>query len=67
VGAGRLSLELSDGSTLNELFNLLASEHPALTSLRPYTSFAVNREVVDPLTILRAGDEVALIQPVSGG
>lgn len=33
----------------------------------PYTRFAVNWEYVPPDTILRDGDELAFIPPVSGG
>lgn len=63
----RLEVDLDEGATVNELFHRLEELEPAMTKLRRYTSFAVNREVTSPESRLRDGDEVALLQPVSGG
>ena len=62
-----LDLEVPDDSTPEDLFHLLEARNPAVSALRPYTTFAVNRELVQPSTPLRPGDEVAFLQPVSGG
>ena len=67
LGEGRIELEVPNGTTVDALYQLLESREPAMTSLRPYTTFAVNREVVPVSTPLSPGDEVALLQPVSGG
>lgn len=67
LGKSRISLSVPEGSSVEALYDELAQREPRLQELRPFTTFAVNREVVDPSTILREGDEVALLQPVSGG
>jgi molybdopterin converting factor small subunit len=67
VGETERDVEIADGSSLADLFQQLAAQHPALVPLRPYTTYARNREVVPEDTRLEAGDEVAFLQPVSGG
>jgi molybdopterin converting factor subunit 1 len=67
VGCSRLQIETPSGTTVEGLFSLLQSKHPGLAPLRPFTTFAVNREVVPPDALLQPGDEVAFLQPVSGG
>lgn len=67
VGSGHVVLNVPQGATVEDLFDELESREPLLKTLRPYTTFAVNRQTVDPSTRLSPGDEVALLQPVSGG
>lgn len=49
------------------LLDQLCAEFPALANARASVAVAVNREYVNPDYVLSAGDEVALIPPVSGG
>lgn len=59
-------LELSDGSTVGDLVaRLRADLHLEWLPLEPLV--AVNRDYADMEQPLAAGDEVALIPPVSGG
>ena len=67
VGMSSREIELPDRATVDDLFEVMASQHRSLCQLRRFTTFAVNREVVDPSIVLRHGDEVAFLQPVSGG
>jgi molybdopterin converting factor subunit 1 len=67
LGVSRADIELMDGATVRDLYRRLEEQHPQLGNLREYTSYAVNREMVDSSMVLHAGDEVALLQPVSGG
>jgi molybdopterin synthase catalytic subunit len=67
AGEGLLDLDVPEDSTPEDVFHLLEARNPAVSALRPYTTFAVNREVVEASTPLRHGDEVAFLQPVSGG
>lgn len=65
--ARSLDLSVPQGTTLDALFRLLEEEYPSIGPLRPYTTFAVNRDVTGPDTVLHDRDEVAFLQPVSGG
>jgi MoaE-MoaD fusion protein len=67
LGEGRLELDAPEDATPEDVYKLLEERSPALTSLRPFTTFAVNREVVPSTSPLAPGDEIALLQPVSGG
>jgi molybdopterin synthase catalytic subunit len=67
AGIGRTSLDLPDGSSVEDAFASLSEQYPGMAQLRPFTTFAVNREVVPAGHTLSTGDELALLQPVSGG
>ncbi len=67
LGTRRLTLQVPDGTTVSGIFSMLARDAPGLCALRPYTTFAVNRRVCSPDGILSDGDEVAFLQPASGG
>lgn len=58
---------VADGATVGDLWAALCAERPDLQPLGSSVSFAVNREYVERDHVLRDGDEVALIPPVSGG
>ena len=58
---------LPHGATVGDLWASLCRERPDLEALGKSISFAVNREYVERDHVLRDGDEVALIPPVSGG
>ncbi len=60
-------LDLADRSTVAEAFARLAIELPAIAIYLPRVAPAVNREYAKPERVLRDGDELALIPPVSGG
>lgn len=66
AGAPTLDVDLPDGATVADLLGAL--EPTSLGGL-PERSFivAVNREYAAPGAAVSAGDEVALIPPVSGG
>jgi molybdopterin synthase catalytic subunit/molybdopterin converting factor small subunit len=62
AGAGSVDVELPDGAVVGDLWPALelGDEPPGLL-------YAVNREYADTSLPLTAGDEVAVIPPVSGG
>ena len=67
VGGKEVELELAAGTTVGMLRKELASRYPKLKPMKDILSVAVNAEYVGDETVLKSGDEVALIPPVSGG
>jgi molybdopterin converting factor subunit 1 len=66
--AGTRETELQSGeTTLEELWSLLAERHPDLSPMRNNLAFAVNEEYARGDDLVRPGDEVAVLPPVSGG
>lgn len=67
AGLRQTELPMSSGTTLGELWSVLADRHPGLVPMRDTLAFAVNGEyarIGDPVS---PGDEVAVLPPVSGG
>jgi molybdopterin synthase catalytic subunit len=64
AGSGELELELPDGASVADA---LAAPRVAALAGDLACVLAVNREYAPPERILLAGDELALIPPVSGG
>jgi molybdopterin converting factor subunit 1 len=67
VGARDVELQLSDRATVGELRETLASRYPLARPFLPTLVYAVDEEYVTPEHVLRDGDHVAIIPPVSGG
>jgi molybdopterin synthase catalytic subunit/molybdopterin converting factor small subunit len=65
LGASPATLELRDGATVADLLARLAESHPP-KALRGI-AVSVNAEYATRTHILREGDEVGLLPPVSGG
>lgn len=66
VGARRLEGDWA-GQSASALVALLASQYPRLQPLVAVLAVAINREYAQGDQVIQAGDEVALIPPVSGG
>ena len=67
LGRDELDLELEDNSTVSDLIENLRNDHPKLGNLLETLVVSVNLEYATYDTKLKAGDEVALLPPVSGG
>jgi len=67
LATDELQINLESGTSVSTIFDRLVSNHPHLEKWRSLTRYAVNLNFADPQTILKNGDEVALIPPVSGG
>ena len=63
IGQSEVGLELAEGSRVSDLKKSLSLEDSAWQAL----AFAVNQAYSKADSILKDGDEVALIPPVSGG
>lgn len=58
---------VEDGATVASVWEALTELHPDLSPMRETLAFAVNSEYAGPGESVRAGDEVAVLPPVSGG
>ncbi|MCH7592418.1 MAG: molybdopterin converting factor subunit 1 [Planctomycetes bacterium] len=67
AGVDSATIELPNDAIVGELRTILADRHPGLVGAMATIRFAVNQEFADDETVLKSGDEVALIPPVSGG
>lgn len=67
AGCRRTREALPPGATLGHLASVLARRFPRLAAHLPSAAWAVNEEYARAERLLREGDEVALIPPVSGG
>ena len=67
AGSSELELTLPEKSTIADASSVLAERVPAIQPHLPRVAYAVNQSYVDGATVLRDGDELALIPPVSGG
>ena len=67
AGTREIELPLEDGATLAEIWPLLVERHPDLAPMRDTLAFAVNGEYARGEAVLFAGDEIAVLPPVSGG
>lgn len=67
--AGRpiLEVDLPLGSTVANLVTALQERLPPLRERLRFARVAVNESLAGLATVLRAGDEVAFLPPVSGG
>jgi molybdopterin synthase catalytic subunit len=67
AGVRELRLEIPLGSTVDDAWNAVVREVPALAPGRASLRFAVNGAYADEDQALADGDELACIPPVSGG
>lgn len=65
LGRDSLVVAVAEGATVADLLRQLAHDAPKLGRLP--LAFAVNRDYARNDTVLRSGDEVAFIPPISGG
>lgn len=67
IGHAEVTLELNEAvTTVAQLKSLLIVRYPALATLGSFR-LAVNEAFAEENDAVRAGDEVAIIPPVSGG
>ena len=67
--AGRSSetLELPEGARVEAVLRHYSRQAPRFEAMLPSLALSVNQEYSSPDSVLRPGDEVALLPPVSGG
>ncbi len=67
IGHAEESLELSDATSIEQLFAHFAARNPELVRFRSSLVASCNQEFAAWNTPLRSGDEIAFLPPVSGG
>ncbi|MFT4839823.1 MAG: molybdopterin converting factor subunit 1 [Planctomycetota bacterium] len=65
LGTDVMKVEVAVGTSIDGLRKKLGEQHPAL--LRLPMAFAINRDYARAESVLKDGDEVAFIPPISGG
>jgi molybdopterin converting factor small subunit len=65
-GSGKVELEMENGVSISEVRKALEEIKPELRKISSYR-IALNQEFADDGHAVNAGDEIALIPPVSGG
>ena len=59
--------EFPDNTPVSAVLDRAIAHHPHLEQWRELTRFGINLQFVQENTLLKDGDEVVLIPPVSGG
>jgi MoaE-MoaD fusion protein len=67
VGAASVAMEVAAPATVASAFAALAAAHPQLAAMERSLLFAVNEEYAGREQVLRDGDHLAVLPPVSGG
>ena len=67
IGAELLTLTLRPGTTIRDLRQRIAGEHPAVNDILARCAFAIGGVVASDSDVIPNGVEVAVLPPVSGG
>ena len=67
AGVAELRLAMPEGASVSDAMELVLHRYPAIAPLVNRVACAVNLVRVDRQTVLKDGDELALLPPVSGG
>ena len=67
TGRSSEAFQLDDGATVAQLWAVLIAQYPSIAPYAGRVLYAVNEEFSDLSQVLRDGDDVAFIPPVSGG
>ena len=66
-GVPELELRFAPPTSVEDVLNSLLEAKPELEQWRNLTRFGINLQFVEPNTLIKDGDEVVFIPPVSGG
>jgi molybdopterin converting factor subunit 1 len=66
LGDASVVTDMGEGIQVGALKTMLQQQYPRLAGLASFM-IAVNGEYASPETVIKAGDEIAIIPPVSGG
>lgn len=60
-------LELPSDTSVKSLIKIILEKYPGLGNIVDMIQISVNYKIVDVDTILKDGDEIAFLPPISGG
>ncbi len=67
AGTRQVEVPVDEDTTLEEVWSVLVDRYPTLQPMRDTLAFAINEEYARTQDKVLAGDEVAVLPPVSGG
>ena len=67
AGRAECECEVPSGATVEDVWRALCREHQALGPFGPSISCAVNEDFAPMRSVVRDGDAIAFLPPVSGG
>lgn len=67
VGTKEETIDLKEGTTVKMLLDDYVRRFPQMARYREHIILSVNKEYGAPARVLREGDEVSFLPPVSGG
>jgi len=67
TGCNEMTQEMADGTTVHDLYQLLAVKFPKLAAMEKSTLAAVGVDYAPRDYVLKEGDEVSFFPPVQGG
>mmetsp|Transcript_2011 Transcript_2011/g.3071 ORF Transcript_2011/g.3071 Transcript_2011/m.3071 type:complete len:84 (-) Transcript_2011:512-763(-) len=67
TGVREANVDLQPGSDSSALLEEIKRRYPQLSDLLQFAAFAVNLDYISKPTVLKHGDEFAVIPPISGG
>ena len=65
--SGEIVYELPEGATVQDLLDGLFLKRPELQRFKDHVVVTINRQASPSTAVIREGDEVAILPPVSGG
>jgi molybdopterin converting factor subunit 1 len=67
TGVKKETMNLTPDTSIKKLLEKISINYPAIKSISNVVKISINYKMMDMNTILKDGDEVALLPPVSGG
>jgi molybdopterin converting factor subunit 1 len=67
TGVKKETMDLTPNTSIKKLLAKISLSYPDIKSILNVVKISVNYKMIDMNTILKDGDEVALLPPVSGG
>jgi len=67
TGKSSAKFELNEGASTQDFVGVLLQTFPAIEKVLATSLLAVNHNYIESPVILKEGDEIAVIPPISGG